>query len=354
MWPGRYRRPEDLTGLGCGHVPGGQAQGRVEISLHGQARSDPAPRLVEGDPPVDADHRAPGRGHGGQQFARAHAEEDGGNVGVGARQLGEEPPGGRQHQLPVVVRGEDPGPAVEDLHGRGPGVQLGPQGRQGQITEPLGQFVPDLGVSVHQRLHLGEVLGRTTLDQVAGHGEGPAGEADQRDLQLARTGCPPPPPHRACRSPVRGAGGAAGPRRRRRAGHHRTGPRSHVDAETDGRHRDHDVGEEDGGVGPVAVDRLAGQAGHQIRLGDGIEDAPRPRAARYSGRDRPACRMNQTGTWSTGSPRQARTNGAPSNRPGTYSLTSTGSAGLRRGSTRGGRRSRGRPGRRAAARRGCS
>ena len=43
---------------------------------------------------------------------------------------------------------------------------------------------------------------------------------------------------------------------------------------------------------------------------------PGPRAARYSGRDRPAWRMNQTGTCPTSRPRQARMNGASSKRPG--------------------------------------
>ena len=33
------------------------------------------------------------------------------------------------------------------------------------------------------------------------------------------------------------------------------------------------------------------------------------RTWRYSGRDRPACRMNQTGVYGTGSRRQARKNG---------------------------------------------
>ena len=49
---------------------------------------------------------------------------------------------------------------------------------------------------------------------------------------------------------------------------------------------------------------------------------PCPRAARYSGSDRPAWRMNHTGTRSTVSPRHARMNGASSNRPscdGTHS-----------------------------------
>ena len=43
---------------------------------------------------------------------------------------------------------------------------------------------------------------------------------------------------------------------------------------------------------------------------------PGPRAARYSGSDRPAWRMNHTGTWGTGWLRHARMKGASSNRPG--------------------------------------
>ena len=42
---------------------------------------------------------------------------------------------------------------------------------------------------------------------------------------------------------------------------------------------------------------------------------PVPRTARYSGRDRPAWRMNHTGTRSCGSMRQARTKSLSSKRP---------------------------------------
>ena len=91
---------EHLAGLGLGHLPGGEAQGRVEVALDGQPGPDPPPGLVQRHPPVDADHRAPGGGHRGQQLAGAHPEEDGGDAGVGLGQLGEEPPGGRAGPAP--------------------------------------------------------------------------------------------------------------------------------------------------------------------------------------------------------------------------------------------------------------
>ena len=135
--------PQHPAGLRRGHLPGAQAQGGIEVALHGEARPHPAPGLVEGHPPVDPDDGAAGRGHRGQQLAGAHAEEDGGHAGMGVGQLGEEPAGGRQHQLAVVVRRQDAGPAVEDLDGGGPGVQLGSQRGQGQVGEALHQLVPD-------------------------------------------------------------------------------------------------------------------------------------------------------------------------------------------------------------------
>ena len=44
----------------------------------------------------------------------------------------------------------------------------------------------------------------------------------------------------------------------------------------DGVHRHHDVGEEDGGVHPVAADRLEGELGRQGGVADGVEDRPGP------------------------------------------------------------------------------
>ena len=119
----------------------------------------------------------------------------------------------------------------------------------------------------------GEVLGRPALHQVAGHGEGPAGEPDEGHRQLGGEDA-----HRLddvgrvdlglerpqALEVVLGPEGL---------GHHRPGRRGHVDAEPDGGHRDHDVGEEDGGVGAVAVHRLPGELGHQLGPGDGVEDA---------------------------------------------------------------------------------
>ena len=269
-------RPEYLPRLGGGHLPGGQAHGRVEVALDGDTGPDTPPGVVQRDPPVDTHDGAAGSGHRGQQLARAHPEQDGGNPVMGLGQLGEEPGGGGQYQLPVVVRGEDAGPAVEDLHGRRPGVQLGPERGQGQIGEPLHQLVPDHRFTVHERLDPGEILGRSPFHQVAGHRERPTGEPDQGYVQLGGQDA-----HR-----LDDVGRVDLGFERPEAleivldpeglGHHRTGGRGHVHAEPDGGHRDHDVGEEDGGIGAVAVHRLPGELGHQLGLGDGVEDAALP------------------------------------------------------------------------------
>ena len=57
-----------------------------------------------------------------------------------------------------------------------------------------------------------------------------------------------------------------------RLGHHRSPARFDIDPEPDGVDRHHDVGEEDGGVHPVAAHRLEGQLGGQGAVADGGED----------------------------------------------------------------------------------
>ncbi len=128
---------------------------------------------------------------------------------------------------------------------------------------------------MHQGLDLGEILGRTALDQVAGHGERPSGKADERHAQL--TGQYAHGLDDVGRVDLR----LEWPQAVQvflpleRLVHDRTGTRCHIDAEPDCRYRHHDVGEEDGGIGPIAIHRLSGECGDQLRLGDGVEDAPR-------------------------------------------------------------------------------
>ncbi len=155
-----------------------------------------------------------------------------------------------------------------------PRADLGPQRGQGQVGQPVEQGGPGPGVAVHQRLGLGVVPRRPALDQVAGHGEGRPGEADQGDVELldgqlrrspGPTGCP--------------RSGSSGRSRSRsaalRKGCSTTGPRPgcDVDAEADGGHRHHDVGVQDGGVHAVAAHRLQGDLGRQLGLAQGVEDA---------------------------------------------------------------------------------
>ena len=163
----------------------------------------------------------------------------------------------------------------------GAGLDLGPEEGHRHRGQPLGQLVPELGVAVHQGLD----PRRSSRDgppstSVARHGEGRAGEADQRHarpLQLpARPGAPSRR-RRARRPPARRAAGGPGrprcerarpqpgpgqaPRRRRsrwRVGHD-------------------DVGEQDGGVHAVAADRLQRELGRERGVADGGEDGARRR-----------------------------------------------------------------------------
>ena len=86
---------EDVPGLFGHDVPVRQAQRRVEVALDRDTGPHPSTGHVEWHPPVDADDVAPCGGHRRQQLAGAHPEEDGGDAGMGVRQLGKQPAGGR-------------------------------------------------------------------------------------------------------------------------------------------------------------------------------------------------------------------------------------------------------------------
>ncbi len=91
-------------------------------------------------------------------------------------------------------------------------------------------------------------------------------------------------------------------------GDDRADARHDVEVDPDGLERHDDVGEEDRGVGAEAADRLQRDLGDHRGVGAGVEHGGAgSRSARYSGRARPAWRMNHTGVCGTGSRRQART-----------------------------------------------
>ena len=105
-----------------------------------------------------------------------------------------------------------------------PGLDLRAQRRDGQVGQAVEQRVPQRRVAVHQRLGAAVGPRRAALDQVAGHRERRAGEADERRAPSSPTRMRTVSSDvRACRPRARA--GAAG-RGRRRSGTARstTGP----------------------------------------------------------------------------------------------------------------------------------
>ena len=212
----------------------------------------------------------------GQQLTGAHAEEDGRHPEIGDAL--EDGPGGGKREAGVLVWRQRTGPAVEELHGLGAGPDLRPKRGDGHGGQALGQLGPECGVAVHQRLDLGERARRPAFDQIAGHREGCAGEADERDAAAGQFAADQL--HRGRH--VGGVGlGLEGPQAAQVArvaeglGHDRATAGLDGDAETDGVQRDHDVGEQDRGVDAVAADRLQRELGRERRILDGREDRSR-------------------------------------------------------------------------------
>jgi hypothetical protein len=107
---------EDLRGPPQHHLGRCEHQGRVEVALDG-AIADLGDARGQRGAPVDADDVGARLSHQRQQVGRADAEVDArdpeapGPLEHGGRV--------RHHVLAIVVRGQGPGPRVEELHGRG-------------------------------------------------------------------------------------------------------------------------------------------------------------------------------------------------------------------------------------------
>ncbi len=127
---------------------GAHAEGRIQIALHGQVRSDASAGRVERHPPVDTDHVGARRGHEAEELTGAHAEKDGGHAEV--RDPVEDGPRGREDELLVLVGGERTGPAVEELDRLRPGLDLGPEEGHRQGGQTSRQPLPQGRVTVHQ------------------------------------------------------------------------------------------------------------------------------------------------------------------------------------------------------------
>ena len=85
----------------------------------------------------------------------------------------------RQDEAKVVVWIERSHPAVEDLDGLGPSIDLRLQIRQDPVPELAHEVLPRRRFGVHERLRPLVVTGRPALDEITGQGERRSGESDQ-------------------------------------------------------------------------------------------------------------------------------------------------------------------------------
>ena len=103
--------------------------------------------------PVDADDLGAGLAHEAEQLAGVHAEVDAGHAEVG--QPANTRRAGGQHEPAVVGGRERAGPAVEELHGAGAGLDLRARATR-RRGRPGGRIsvVPQVGLAEHERLGL--------------------------------------------------------------------------------------------------------------------------------------------------------------------------------------------------------
>ena len=114
--------PEHVGHLRLDDVQRTQAHGRIQVPLEDGVGSESEARHVQRNPPVHPDHVSAGIGHEVQDLAGTDAEVDAGNPGVGHAL--EHATAEGQDAAFVDRRAECPGPAVEELDGRCPAVDL--------------------------------------------------------------------------------------------------------------------------------------------------------------------------------------------------------------------------------------
>ena len=233
--------------------------------------SDDRPGVVEVDAPVDSDRAPAGSAISASSCGgRAGAEVDRRD----ARRL-EHARGVRSDELAVVGDGEHADPRIEELDRVGARLRRRRDVARELLGQPLHERMPDGGLAIHERLGADKVATRLSLDEVAGDGERPAAEADERSLRFE---LPAHEPHgfEDRRRPLlrrRRPAAARPPSPNRQLLDHRPDARDelHLDAHAeDGRH---DVGEEDGGVDAVPAHRLQRHLRAELRRPRDLEEA---------------------------------------------------------------------------------
>ena len=249
---------------------GASSDGRVEVALQRDARSDPARRPRRAAP---GSRRRPRRRRPRPSAPSSSPVPTPKWIrGTAARSAAAAPP--RPAPRPSAAartRGSPPAtarrPTSRTAAPRSTPARPARAGTSPAIRgQPVEQVVPQLRVAVHQRLGALVVAARAALDQVGRQRERRAGEADQRRRRRARRPAAAPPRATGSTASVARAGAARRARRASRigVGDHRADARHDVQVDADRLERHHDVAEQDRRVDAVAADRLQGDLGDQV------------------------------------------------------------------------------------------
>src|ERR1043165_6002754 len=143
---------------------------RIEIPHYRDGVSNPLPRLVESDTPVEPDHIAARFTHQFQQRRRSRAEVNNGNT---LRHIPDHTLSMRQHKLTIVIRTQTPHPRIKQLRRLGACCDLCVEIFHERSRDQRHHRVPRAGVVVHQLLGMHIILRPTTFRFVRREGERP-------------------------------------------------------------------------------------------------------------------------------------------------------------------------------------
>ena len=175
---------------------------------------------------------------------------------------------GGQREIAVLVRRQQPAPGIEQLHGIRAGIHLGQQQIRDHVGDGVQRPLRQCRIPMHERARFAEIFAAAAFDAVGEQREGRAREAQdavailQRLLEM-RHGARQivDAPQHAIELPgVVVGGGAQG------FGDARALAGTEADAEAHGQRHHENVGEHDGRIERVAIERLERGARRQFRF----------------------------------------------------------------------------------------
>ena len=282
--PGRAEAVQGATHLGADRLLTAEQHHGVNVALQGHPVGHKGTRGAQVGGPVQAHHIGTAGGDAFEPLAAALGEHDAGHalpLVLALKAFHHAARVGQTEGLEGAI-GQHPTPTVEHHHRLRAGIDLRIEVLRDRLRIDLQDAVHQVGAAVHEALHMAIVVAAGPLDHVAGQGPGAAGKTDQRHAAA---------PIGQCQDLADGGHRVEHIAQLVHVGHRQTGhigllthrlgkPRAFAgrkaQAQAHGVGHRENVGEQDGRVQRIAVQRLQRDLGGEVGAGGQAHEAAGP------------------------------------------------------------------------------